>query len=862
MIFTSRHLTFFKFLILSPLIFIGRQGFPAASYLLKGSLTGLLSNSSVRIKNGTEIITLSANGKFSFAKPLNSKASYSVSVNSNPTGQTCLVSNATGKIRDADVTNINVACSPIKYSLGGNITRLSGAIKLKNSAVDTLNKTSVETKLFSNNSKKKITFSFPNKIAHGSTYNVSVEQQPAGQNCTVTNASGTVKGANISNVSVSCTNLPAIVLTGTPAPTGQEEFEYSFTPNSNRTGIQYSIANRPSWAAFNPTTGQLSGTPAGPGIFSNIAISATDGKTIGQITPFTITVKGDPLARMSWHLKNTGQNAYARESAFAGNDLNVSPVIGSGITGLGVRIAVSDTGLDIRHEDLVDNVISGASRNYAVANSSDPTNNDTNGDHGTSVAGIIAMKGWNNLGGRGIAPNASIAGFKFLGVPDVNGTFILEQAQGDFDIFNQSWGHEDPFYRKSPVDYFLKLRAGVTNLRSEKGAIYLKAAGNDFQKNINSAFDGEKTVPYVIVVGATNARGLHSSYSSKGSNLWVSGLGGEYGWDQQASSTQLRDQNNNPLFFSNSNKRYLVSNEFPAEQFEPAILTADSTGCDKGYSRRGLAANLLLDLSTRRFTNGETFFGSLFQWDVGQNRAHADNPNCNYTATFNGTSSATPSVSGVVALMLERNPSLTWRDVKHILASTSTRVDPSSPSWTLNGAGYQFSNFYGFGRANAQAAVEMARTYQSNLGAFKETPGIDTNWKYNSDALSVNIPDNNTAGTSHSLNVTDDLIIEAVQIQVNVTHPHPGDIGIELVSPAGTTSSVIDANGLSPYTEEQLGPGIGIRNIPDLSDVIYLSNAFYGEGSLGSWSIRVKDQMAGNTGKLENWRIKLYGHRR
>jgi uncharacterized protein YdiU (UPF0061 family) len=58
-----------------------------------------------------------------------------------------------------------------------------------------------------------------------------------------------------------------------------------------------------------------------------------------------------------------------------------------------------------------------------------------------------------------------------------------------------------------------------------------------------------------------------------------------------------------------------------------------------------------------------------------------------YTDSFGGTSSAAPLVSGVVALMLEANPDLTWRDVQHVLVNSARRNDPSDADWRQNGSG-------------------------------------------------------------------------------------------------------------------------------------------------------------------------------
>src|SRR5690606_22059843 len=71
---------------------------------------------------------------------------------------------------------------------------------------------------------------------------------------------------------------------------------------------------------------------------------------------------------------------------------------------------------------------------------------------------------------------------------------------------------------------------------------------------------------------------------------------------------------------------------------------------------------------------------------------------CN--TSFGGTSSAAPLVAGVVALMLEANPSLTWRDVQHILVQTAEKNAPGDSGWFNNGAGLHFNHAFGFGRVD------------------------------------------------------------------------------------------------------------------------------------------------------------------
>lgn len=523
--------------------------------------------------------------------------------------------------------------------------------------------------------------------------------------------------------------------------------------------------------------------------------------------------EGDPLVPYAWHLGNSGQNSFSDTGGKPGEDIRVAESFASyGYTGRGIRIAVSDTGIETDHEDLVANLLSGEHRDYRVpypfGSDPNPGLNVTRGDHGTSVAGLIGALGWNGIGARGIAPDAKLAGFNFL----AGGTYEAEadQLAGDFDIFNQSWTScaNPPFdggvryYASRRDTYAYQIRHGIRTLRGGKGAIYVRAMGNSYQDayrdgqivGIPGNCDGHVSLPYHIMIGAMNASGERSSYSTAGSNIWVASLGGEYG--------------------TNS----------------PAMVTVDQSTCDKGYAR---------------FDAG----GSDFQKGVSDL-----NKDCNYTSVFNGTSSATPVASGAVALILEANPNLTWRDMKYILAKTATQVhtdfqpiihplDPAGhinePGWFTNAAGYKFHNWYGFGRINTEAAVKMARTYVSRLRPWQETSEELT-------GLAFAIPDFDKDGVESEITVTKDLKIEAVEIAVNITHPFVGDLGIELTSPSGTKSVVMHTNNSFDQA--------------NLTNAFMLSNAFLDELSMGKWKLRVVDGRATNTGTLTAWGIAIYGH--
>jgi hypothetical protein len=78
------------------------------------------------------------------------------------------------------------------------------------------------------------------------------------------------------------------------------------------------------------------------------------------------------------------------------------------------------------------------------------------------------------------------------------------------------------------------------------------------------------------------------------------------------------------------------------------------------------------------------------------------------TDTFNGTSAAAPIVSGVVAMMLQANANLTWRDVQAILIVTAQKNHASDPGWAQNGRGLWVNHNYGFGMVDAERAVGTA----------------------------------------------------------------------------------------------------------------------------------------------------------
>ena len=99
-------------------------------------------------------------------------------------------------------------------------------------------------------------------------------------------------------------------------------------------------------------------------------------------------------------------------------------------------------------------------------------------------------------------------------------------------------------------------------------------------------------------------------------------------------------------------------------------------------------------------------------------------------SAMQGTSFAAPIVSGVVALMLEANPNLGYRDVQQILALSARRLEDTATQWTdnsathWNGGGLHKSDDYGFGKVDARAAVRLAQGWLGQRTADSGQRGL------------------------------------------------------------------------------------------------------------------------------------------
>lgn len=151
----------------------------------------------------------------------------------------------------------------------------------------------------------------------------------------------------------------APVISGTPGTQVQAGATYAFTPSAtdaDHDSLTFSIANKPSWATFNATTGQLSGTPtsANAGVYSGVTITVSDGKASANLAAFSITVSAQSSGTGSATLSWVPPTQYSDGSTLVLSGYRIS--YGTSPDSYSTTIAVTNPGLS---SYVIDNLTSG-----------------------------------------------------------------------------------------------------------------------------------------------------------------------------------------------------------------------------------------------------------------------------------------------------------------------------------------------------------------------------------------------------------------------------------------------------------------------------------------------------------------------
>lgn len=220
-----------------------------------------------------------------------------------------------------------------------------------------------------------------------------------------------------------------------------------------------------------------------------------------------------------------------------------------------------------------------------------------------------------------------------------------------------------------------------------------------------------------------------------------------------------------------------------------------------------------------------------------------------YRSDFSGTSASTPMVSGVAALVLQANPSLTWRDVRLILARTARRNDSGSAGWQPNGAGLSIHPYYGFGVVDAAAATALAHSWTSVGGSaslrscrYARTPAA---------ALrdGTTVPDTIAVGADCPIRQ-----IEFVEVGFSATHSYSGDLRVELQRSEPASPPAVLAASRTCRTDTGAR-----RSCGSYDNWVFGSVRNLDEPAQGKWTLAVSDAVAGDEGTWDAWSLTIWG---
>ncbi|MBQ4811784.1 S8 family serine peptidase [Pseudoalteromonas luteoviolacea] len=580
---------------------------------------------------------------------------------------------------------------------------------------------------------------------------------------------------------------------------------------------------------------------------------------------------GDPMLELQWNLLNSG----VLSNTQSGIDLNLWQTHIWGHKGQDVLVAVIDTGVDMSHGDLNANTLKDPQIDAQPPSSFD--------NHGTMVAGIIAAA-QNNIGVRGVAPLAKVTSFTNFG-----GTFERHEqwkVSHGFDgnhtdnstadkirIFNKSYGmnpavslpytfsktikdaqNEDVLLFSQPEQEKVYEAVTLSTELDPRTAVYVQAAGNSYR---------DSRIHYFTDQG-------------------VEFLG-----------FSLPFGNNHGLPWANGNSRYT-----PANFWNLTVSALSADGVLSNYSTVGSNVFLTAPGGNDRGTPGHATTRISCTWVVDNVDPNVDcSQHDDFTVRMSGTSSAAPNTSGAIALLLsaaaQQKHDLTPRDIRHLLARTATKVDPTRADikvngitglegWSTNAAGHTFSPYYGFGLLDVDKATELVRRY-----AIEDLPSelVKTPWYGLNTPINATIHDDTTRTTTATIHVEDDLFIEGVQIRLNAKHARMSDLKVELESPSGTRSIL-----MSPFNN-LIGQHLDIPeqapgSADGYNDHLMLSYKFWDEkanAGTGDWKLHItdmssesllfgfydivhggQDQRVENNsepGTFESWSIRILGHK-
>jgi serine protease AprX len=346
------------------------------------------------------------------------------------------------------------------------------------------------------------------------------------------------------------------------------------------------------------------------------------------------------------------------------------PVSGAG----DFSVLVIDSGIDATHADLqfgtkvIQNVqtpvaagtLPGFTPHVSIEN---VPNTDQSVGHGTHCAGILGGTGLRSGGlYTGVAPGAKIIGAGLgAGLFVINGLAAWEwglanQYRYNIRVVSNSYGGDGPFDPNDPITI-------ASKMAYDRNMTVVFAGGN--AGPTKDTFNPLAKAPWVISVAAGSKEGDLANFSSRGV------------------SRQER-----------------LNNEDPLDDYNAPTITAPGMG--RAFESSLARAGFTIDMVSTRSTSNLVANGL-------NNDTELPAGMIPFYTQIHGTSMATPYVAGVVALMLDADPTLSPDEIKEILTSTASRM-PGREEWEA-GAGF----------VNAYAAVDKVFNRSRGYANIQDT---------------------------------------------------------------------------------------------------------------------------------------------
>ncbi|KAF7239569.1 Furin [Varanus komodoensis] len=212
------------------------------------------------------------------------------------------------------------------------------------------------------------------------------------------------------------------------------------------------------------------------------------------------------------------------------------------------------------------------------------------------------------------------------------------------------------------------------------------------------------------------------------------------------------------------------------------------------------------------------------------------------TDSHTGTSASAPLAAGIIALALEANKNLTWRDMQHLVVRSSEPAHLNANDWATNGVGRKVSHSYGYGLLDAGAMVALARNWTSVGPQRKCSIDILTEPKDIGKRLEVRQKVDACQGKASHVG-----LLEHVQARLTLSYNRRGDLAIYLVSPMGTRSTLLAAR---PHDYSADG----------FNDWAFMTTHSWDEDPSGEWVLEIENTSeANNYGTLTKFVLVLYG---